>query len=130
MSIHSQNGNTRRRYDPAFKQDAVDRVLRTGKSSSEVARELGIKPDLVARWRREHLADADRKAGPIEGVKPSELAEQLRQARLEVEDLREQRDILKKGSIRISQRISLGKLHNSQPREQTQPNQRASGALP
>jgi len=29
-------------------------------------------------------------------MKPSELAEQLRQARLEAEDLRQQRDILKK----------------------------------
>jgi transposase len=96
MSIHPQNRNTRRRYDPAFKQDAVDRVLRTGKPIAEVARELGIKPELLARWRREHLADADRKAEPSEGVKPSELAEQLRQARQEVEDLREQRDILEK----------------------------------
>ncbi len=85
----------RRYYDESFKQDAVNRVLRTGKSCAEVARELGIKSNVVSRWRREHLQCADVLSGDQE-LKPSELAEHFRKARQATEALREQRDILKK----------------------------------
>ncbi len=96
MKSDSHIIKTRRKYDAGFKQDAVDRVIRTGKSISDVAHELGINPTQLARWRREHLISADKSAENTPAMKPSDLAEQLRQARLEVDDLREQRDILKK----------------------------------
>lgn len=98
----------RRRYDDAFKQDAVNRVVRTGKSCAEVARELGLKPNVLSRWRRERLQKADEAMRPDEQLKPSELAAELRTARLEVEDLREQRDILKKALGILSHQSSNG----------------------
>lgn len=96
MSTTIENNKTRRKYDNGFKQDAVNRVIRTGSSCSKVASELGINPNMLSRWRREHLDDADQHMHGSSPLKPSELAEQLRQLRLENEDLREQRDILKK----------------------------------
>ena len=45
---------------------------------------------------------------PDEELKPSELAAELRSARLEVEDLREQRDILKKALGILSYRSNNG----------------------
>jgi transposase len=108
MKSDSQILQTRRKYDPAFKQDAVDRVIRTGKSIAEVARELGINSNMLARWRREHLTGADRLTENTQAMKPSDLAEQLRQARLEVDDLREQRDILKKALSIFSHRSPKG----------------------
>lgn len=97
----------RRYFDEEFKRDAVTRVLRTGKSCAEVARELGIRSNVLSRWRREYLKNADHQS-PAEELKPSELAEELRKARQEVEDLREQRDILKKALSIFSQRKPNG----------------------
>jgi transposase len=86
----------RRKYEKTFKADAVNRVLRTGKTCAEVGRELGIKGNLLAKWRQERLEADGASDGPCEGLKPKELAEELKLARREIEDLREQRDILKK----------------------------------
>lgn len=108
MKSDSHILNTRRKYDAGFKQDAVDRVIRTGKSIANVASELGIHTSLLARWRREHLIGADKFVENTSAVKPSDLAEQLRQARLEVDDLREQRDILKKALSIFSHRSPKG----------------------
>ncbi len=101
MSEQPIRTKPRRTYDAAFKQDAVNRVIRTGKSCAEVARELGVRDTIVARWRQEHLARADQTALDDGGsMKPSELVAALAAARREAEDLREQRDILKK-ALRI-----------------------------
>lgn len=101
---------TRRRYDKAFKEDAVNRVLRTGKSCAEVARELGIRANLLARWRQEYLQSADRSCGQSSELKPSEMAAELHKARRENEDLREQRDILKKALSIFSRQPSNGEM--------------------
>ncbi|MCP5426403.1 MAG: transposase [Gammaproteobacteria bacterium] len=103
MSTTPKNPKPRRHYDDEFKKDSVNHVLRTGKSCAEVAAELGINSNLLARWRREQLLSADAKSTGTNDLKPSELAEQLRSARMENEDLREQRDILKKALSIFSQ---------------------------
>ena len=96
MNTNSNETESRRKYTAEFKQDAVNRVLRTGKSCSEVAQELGINGAMLARWRRLLLEEGDAQITGDGQLKPSEAAEMLRQARREIEDLREQRDILKK----------------------------------
>ena len=96
MNTNINEIESRRKYTPEFKQDAVNRVLRTGKSCAEVGRELGINPNMLGRWRREALKKKDAQSTKVGELKPSEAAEMLRQARREIEDLREQRDILKK----------------------------------
>ena len=102
MSTTNQNENIRRSYDKQFKIDAVKRVLSTGKSCAEVGRELGICGHMLARWQRNQLKTADAQSAETSSLKPSELAEQLRLARLESEDLREQRDILKKAAAYVA----------------------------
>ncbi len=96
MNTNSNGIESRRKYPAEFKQDAVNRVLRTGKSCAEVGGELGVNPNMIARWRREALEQKDALSDEKGELKPSETAEMLRQARRENEDLREQRDILKK----------------------------------
>lgn len=39
-------------YSPEFKQEAVRLVKTTGKSCAEVARDLGLPPHYVVRWRQ------------------------------------------------------------------------------
>lgn len=107
MTTSNHEVKTRRYFDDAFKQDAVDRVLRTNKPCAEVSRELGIRGNLLARWKREILEKADHTAES--GVmKPSELVAALEAARREVDDLREQRDILKKALNIFSQQMPKG----------------------
>ena len=86
----------RRKYDKSFKLDAINRVIRTGKTCAEVGRELGVSGSLLAKWRHEYLEKADQAAGDSAELTPSELAEELRKTRRELEDVRQQRDILKK----------------------------------
>lgn len=96
MKTSTPNIQKRRQYDETFKRDAVEHVIRTGKPCAQAARELGIEPNMLARWRREYLQQADGTSSPDVAMKPSEMAEELRSTRMELEDLREQRDILKK----------------------------------
>jgi len=86
----------RRQYTDEFKRDAVNRVLRTGKSCSQVGKELGINGNLLAKWRKTQIDNMDGASSSHEQIKPSEVAGMLAEARREIEDLREQRDILKK----------------------------------
>lgn len=83
----------RRHFDKEFKLMAVN-LCHTGKSAREVAEDLGIRTELVSRWKREH---EQYKEGSFSG-NANMTAEQKEIARLKKE-LREaqiERDILKK----------------------------------
>ncbi len=85
----------RRKFDKEFKQMAVNLCL-SGKPTREVAEELGIRTELVTRWKREYSQYKD---GSFSGHGNANMtAEQKEIARLKKE-LREaqlERDILKK----------------------------------
>jgi len=42
----------RRRFNPEFKQEAVELVRRSDKSANQIARELGISQTTLSRWLR------------------------------------------------------------------------------
>ena len=44
---------TRRKYAAEFKQEAVQLVRSANVPSSQVARDLGIEPNMLSRWCRE-----------------------------------------------------------------------------
>jgi transposase len=50
---------SRRKYSTEFKQEAVQLASQAGVSVAQVARDLGIQPNMLTRWRRESAA-----AGP------------------------------------------------------------------
>ena len=79
----------RRSFPPEFKQEAVDLYRRSGKSGCQVARELGIPQPTFNRWMR-HVA------GVPQGSNSFLATEELKVLRREVEQLRMERDILKK----------------------------------
>lgn len=85
---------TRRRFDPDFKEGAVRIVFETGKSIAQVARELGINSGTLANWvalERHRHARAD-------GVSEDERAELVR-LRAECARLRMERDVLKRSLV-------------------------------
>ena len=91
---------TRRQFTREFKLEAVRLVQEGGKSQAQVARDLGIRPDMLRTWRRQ----AEGRAGvatvavfPGNGHQASQ-DEELQRLRRENERLRQERDFLKKAA--------------------------------
>ena len=86
--------SNRKRYSREFKIEAVRLLIEGKKGLAQTARDLQINRTMLARWRKEYLADPD---GAFLGSgrrKPA--AEDLAQLRREIAELREEREILKK----------------------------------
>lgn len=89
---------TRRQFTQEFKLEAVRLVAAGQRRASEVARQLGIRADMLRQWRRQ--AEAQRSRGgseifPGHGKLPSQ-DEEIRRLRRENARLQEERDILGK----------------------------------
>jgi len=84
----------RRRFDKQFKLDALRLIQDSERPLAEIARELGVHPNVLYKWRDQLLADPDQ-AFPGKGkLKPDD--EELRRLRRELDVVKEERDILKK----------------------------------
>ena len=84
-----------RKFSAQFKQEAVRLANEGRRSMKEIADELGIRPDLLGKWRSEAVeqagqADAD---GP-----PLSKDEEIRRLKRELEIARQERDFLKKAT--------------------------------
>ncbi len=91
---------TKRQYTSEFKIEAVRLVKESGKSLSQVARELGVRADLLRKWKRqveERAGLPERDLFPGNGKLASQ-DEELRRLRREVATLRQERDFLKKAA--------------------------------
>ena len=101
---------SRRKFDREFKLKAVE-LSYTRKNIKALAEELHVRPELIYRWRSE-FAILDKASFPGNG-NPKMNAEQSEVARLqkELDDMRMQRDILKKAVGIFSK--SDGKYFNS-----------------
>ncbi len=77
-----------KRYDAAFKQEAVENWIKTGKPGTQIARELGISYPSLKDWKRHYHGDAV--------PQREDLAAENRALKAELNRVREQRDILKK----------------------------------
>lgn len=85
---------TRKRYDRQFKIDAVSLVVNGGRSVTEAARDLGIDRNTLYHWKRE-FTEGGTDAFPGKGrLSPQE--EEIRGLRRELEEVKEDREILKK----------------------------------
>jgi transposase len=84
----------RRKYDTEFKREVVRLILEGKRKATEVARELGIRTNMLYRWKQEYTQDhqeAFRGSGQL-----TSSEEALRKLVRENEVLKEERDILKK----------------------------------
>lgn len=91
-------GNQRRAYPPEFKDEAVKLVLSTGRSASQVAKEIGVAQATLSRWVKLHKDRVEADTPMTE----SERAE-LKRLRKEVRELELDRAFLKKASIFFAQ---------------------------
>jgi transposase len=84
----------RRTYTKEFKLEAVRVAESQDGKTADIARNLGVSPNVLNRWIREHHADTQH---PFPGHgKIKEPEEELRQLRKELADTKMERDILKK----------------------------------
>ena len=84
---------TRRRFDPDFKEGAVRIVRETGKPIAQVARDLGIHEGTLGNWLAKDSARTGRRrvvrgrAGPSAGTRAGNA------------ELRMERDVLKRSVV-------------------------------
>jgi len=83
-----ENGK-KKRFDKEFKISAVKMVTESGHKASEVARSLGIHPNMLYSWKRKY-ADNGEKAFVGKGhlTEMAALRRKLRQAEMELEILK------------------------------------------
>jgi transposase len=86
----------RQAYTVEFKLQAVRLANESGRPIGQIARELGIRPDVLGRWRREF--DRERPGLQANGAAVGSPEEEIRRLQREVAILREEREILKKAT--------------------------------
>lgn len=84
------NKRATRRYDDEFKKNALELVKTSGKSALGIAEGLGINPNVLYYWikREDKINNAKSTV--------SEESNDMKKLRRELEDVRLERDILKK----------------------------------
>jgi transposase len=82
-----------RQFSREFKRNALQ-LVEKGVSVGKVARDLDIHPNLIHRWRRDYLAEGESAFVGSGKVKPEEA--EVKRLQRELEEVKEERDILKK----------------------------------
>ena len=83
---------TRKKYNKQFKIDTVTMLKNGERTASDVALALGIRPDLVSRWKRE-FEQEDKKSFTGQG---NPRDEEIARLKKENAELKMERNILKK----------------------------------
>ena len=78
-------------YDEEFKKNAVKLSYASPKSMAQIADDLGIKTERLYAWRRKYTVDGDKTPATIHN-------DELKKLRLEVAELKIERDMLKKAT--------------------------------
>ena len=81
----------RRKFDEEFKKDAVKLSHASPKTVREVASDLGFNETVLYKWRSRYTADGDKS-------RYATLEEENRSLRLELAELKMERDMLKKAT--------------------------------
>ena len=85
----------RRRFTDEFKAQVVKKVLSSGKTAGQVARDLDLTETAVRSWVKQ--SQVDRGKGPAGALTTAEK-EELARLRKENRELKEDREILKKAA--------------------------------
>ena len=102
---------TRRKYDPEFKEGAVRIVRETGKPIAQIARDLGIHAGTLGNWVAKDRAERE----GTEGLSMGDAAE-LKRLRAENAQLRMERDVLKRSVVLWVLSRPRDKTHNAEHR--------------
>lgn len=85
----------RRKFDKEFKLMAVELSKSRG-NINELARELGVRPELIYRWRSEHLERPESSFTGHGKARHTPEEAEIARLRKQLRDVELERDILKK----------------------------------
>jgi transposase-like protein len=86
--------DSRRKFDPEFREGAVRIVRETGKPIAQIARDLGVNSGTLANWVAKDRAEHEGAQGLSTGD-----VDELKRLRAEVARLRMERDVLKRSVV-------------------------------
>ena len=95
---------TRKHFTKEFKLEAVRALEHSGRSGTELARQLGVRRNQLYKWQSELRGKTDR-AFPGSGQHP-ENADEVTRLKIELERVTEERDILKKVTVLFAKESS------------------------
>ena len=81
-------------YSLEFRREAVRLLRSSGRTTGQLARELGCSPQSIRNWARQLDVDEGKGAGLS-----SDEREELRRLRRELSVVTEEREILRKGAL-------------------------------
>lgn len=84
--------STKRKYDNQFKKDAIELLISSGKTATQVAMDLGIRSEIISRWKRE-FNEGEKVSFPGQG---NARDQEVRRLKKENAELKMEREILKK----------------------------------
>lgn len=85
---------SREHYDAEFKREAVRLLLTSGKTATQLARELGVSSWSLGRWKLDELNAMAQIDGPGQVRSAAAVEQENRELRREREAMRRQRDLL------------------------------------
>lgn len=90
----------RRQFTSEFKVEAVRLATSGEKTVAQVARELGVRPDMLQAWKRQSEGQVGLSASDVfpGNGKLSSRDEEIRALRRELDVVRQERDFLKKAA--------------------------------
>nr|WP_261280894.1 IS3 family transposase [Serratia marcescens] len=105
----TQRKQTKRRFSPEFKLEAIEQVTKYQQRAVDVALALDLDPSQLRKWIRQYEAE-------LQGVTPAGVAvtpdqQRIRELEKQVRRLEEQNTILKKGycalDVRLAERFTI-----------------------
>jgi transposase len=84
----------RRKFSAEFKRGAVEQAIQPGVSCAQVARELGIRDNLLTRWKRE----VERQGKVTFGGTGTPRDEELAHLKRELARVKKERDFLREAA--------------------------------
>lgn len=86
---------TRRKYSAEFKREAVELAMNAGQTIAGVARDLGVRENLLRRWKQE-IEQHGQLAFGGQGVARDE---ELMRLRRELAQVKKERDFLRSAAV-------------------------------
>ena len=94
----------RKTFSKEFKREAVRQLEQGNKPASDLAVELGIRRNMLYKWQ-EALASKGDDAFGGPGRKPAHQSNELTRLKKELEQVKTERDILKKAAVYFAQEL-------------------------
>jgi len=101
--LRDSGSSGRRKFSREFKLEALRRLAVRDKPATELAAELGVRRQVLLKWREE-LRLKGEEAFRGAGRRPKSEQSELAQLRAELKRVTEERDILKKATAYFAKR--------------------------